>query len=168
MKNRILNYSPYLIRKSFDLLSPESFHWEDDIPLESQISFLKQKLATRPRASIASTQHESTRNHILQWAKNQGVESQLLKQLDKERIVIASGSPNTTIPLRESNTAGKVRTIEKERRTVTAGAKRFSILKRPYSSLESIQQLELFHNWIYCQLNVLIYDFSIDRFHSQD
>ena len=146
MKNRIVNYSQYLIRKSFDPLSPESFHWEGDIPQESQISFLKQKLAARLGASIASTKHESTRNHILQWAKNRGVESQLLKQLDKEKIVIASGSSNTTTPLYDSNPAREIRNIENEGTTVTAGAKRFSILKRPYSSLESIQELEFFHN----------------------
>ena len=147
MKNRIMNYSPFHIRKSFDSLSPESFHWEGDIPQESQITFLKQKLAARLGVSIASTQHESTRNHIMQWAKNRGVESQVLKQLDKEGIVMTSGSSYTTTASCESNRAGKSPTLGKERSTVTAGAKRFSILKRPYSSLESIQELVLFHNW---------------------
>ncbi|PUU76252.1 hypothetical protein B9Z19DRAFT_1129965 [Tuber borchii] len=40
MKNRIVKYSNYTLRKSFDPLCAESFHWEGDIAPESKKAFL--------------------------------------------------------------------------------------------------------------------------------
>lgn len=146
MRNRITKYSSYLVRKTFDPLSPESFHWEGNIAPEAQMSLLKNRLAARLGASITSTQHQTTRNHILLWAKHRGIEIQMTKQLAKEGMRVGSESSNITKGYFDPSADKPVDTIiRKSRNIVTKGAKRFSILKRPYSSLDNIQELVNFY-----------------------
>jgi len=146
MRNRITKYSSYLVRKTFDPLSPESFHWEGNIAHEAQESLLKNKLAARLGASIASTQHESTRNHIMLWAKQRGIEAQVVKQVVKEGIHLSSESANVTKAcsntMADTDSDSVFTTAEMP---VTVGVKRFSILKRPYSSMDNIHELVNFY-----------------------
>ena len=98
MKNQINQNSKYKVKSNFDALSPEYFNWEADMRPESQESVLKRNFVTRLSASVLSSNRNSTRRHIMNWASHRGLGQQLEIELDKQGIILAEhdqDSPNT-------------------------------------------------------------------------
>ena len=98
MKNHINENSKYPVKSSFDVLSPECFNWEGDIQPESKESVLKRNFVTRLAASVRSSNRDSTRRQIMNWASHRALGQQLEQELDKQGIILAqheSDSPST-------------------------------------------------------------------------
>jgi len=98
MKNHINQNSKFKVKSNFDALSPECFNWEGDMQPESQESVLKRNFVTRLSASVLSSNRDSTRRQIMNWASHRGLGQQLEKELDKQGIILAEhdgDSPNT-------------------------------------------------------------------------
>jgi len=98
MKNHINENSKYQVKSSFDALSPECFNWEGDIQPESKESVLKRNFVTRLAASVRSSNRDSTRRQMMNWASQRALGQQLEKELDKWGIILAEqdrDSPST-------------------------------------------------------------------------
>jgi len=98
MKNHINENSKYQVKSSFDALSPECFNWEGDIQPESKESVLKRNFVTRLAASVRSSNRDSIRRQIINWARYRALGQQLEKELDKQGIILAEqdrDSPST-------------------------------------------------------------------------
>ena len=98
MKNHINQNSKYHVKSNFDALSPQCFNWEGDIQPESKESVLKRNFVTRLVASVRSSNRDSTRRQIMNWASNRALGQQLEIELETQGIILPEedrDSPST-------------------------------------------------------------------------
>ncbi|RPA91810.1 hypothetical protein L873DRAFT_1794652 [Choiromyces venosus 120613-1] len=141
MRNRIGKYSEYYVSTTFDPLSPDSFNWKGEVLPESQESILKTNFIQRLGASVASSSRSTTREHIMEWARNHGLESQLRDQLHKQGIRFSHNCDQDTAHSQNKNDQD---TNQCTKTTVgfkgTAGAAKYTSHKRKLSCTDSMQR----------------------------
>jgi len=99
IKNRVGKKSDYYVKSDFDPLCADSFDWEGDILPESKEALLKRNFVLRLSASMTSTNKESTRYHIMDWAKHRGIGQELQQHLHKVGIIVSpSNQSRDTVP----------------------------------------------------------------------
>jgi len=146
VKNRITNFSNYRIRTSFNPLSPDSFHWDESVRPESQGRILQRNFITRLADSVAATSLTSTRQDIMDWVKNRGLEQKLEAELLKHGIRLSPDAqtrhnhiPTHTYLPRTGEPYQDLVDLQNLQQEQKVRAKRYVKRKRSISSIESLQ-----------------------------
>lgn len=76
------------MKSHFDQLSPNSFNWDRDILPESKELVLRRNFITRLSDSVVLSNNVSTRQHVLNSARQSGVGVPLEKELESQGIIL--------------------------------------------------------------------------------
>jgi len=136
MKNHINENSKYQVKSNFDALSPQCFNWKGDIQPESKESVLKRNFVTRLVASVRSSNRDSTRRQIMNWASHRALGQQLEKELEKQGIILAEHDRDSPSPDPESLHNEHIQSTlcdPQESSRIVAGAAKY--IKRKFSIL---------------------------------